>query len=771
MHRTIGYVSKRLLLIRPGEGRKVFLTFLYFFLAITAYYVIKPVSRALVLDDLGHKMVPYIDLVCAIVMGPIVTLFAKSVDRFSKQRLVAFSFWLVTAVMLVFWKLLEWKQGWTAAAFYVWVSIFSVLVVTLFWLVANDLYRPRDAKRLFGLIGSGGILGGIVGSSIAAFGAKSLGTERLLLLSAFLLVLCWLTVEQLWAVTATDRLDAHGASHEKAKPKEDFMSRSGGFLRMVAQSRYFFLLVALVGLNKLISTLTYYQLNPFIEQHFMDVDAKTAFTGAFFGAINICAFIVQFVCTSWLLRRVGLRTVLMVLPAGLLLGTGALLAFPLFWIAAATELYDHSLNYSLHNTAKELLYLPIDRSIRYKVKPFIDMVVFRFGKGIAAVVGIVLLDKLGMPARFLGFLTVPLVCLWLWIAWRMSREYTLTIRTLLQARAIARREREHQVMGGHFAEDDVLGDVLGVLTAPPPSQRKFSFLRALLPRRAPTHAGHELLDRLMQYEQPGSCASFAFETEEQVVEIKALIQDTSKEMGHRRHAIRSLARRADQITTDYLSGLLVVEEEAMLRYEVTRELVKLRVAHKDLQMPIAQIRRQIDREGDNYKRTQQVLHIYRKHHPNAPENDPVIGLLRVLAEESVQQIFRLLMLVYRPDDIHLVYEQLQATDAHLRADALELLDNLVDPTMRRRLLPILDEDAFLDSLAAQDDSNEPRVPYGVLQEAIWDHNSWLSVTTLCAIGRMRMTGFRHELEKASSHHTVPVVAFAAKTVLDSCESP
>ena len=70
MHRTFGYLSKRFVQVRPGEGAKVGLTFAYFFLVITAYYVVKPVSRSLVLDDLGSRIVPYVDLLSAILMGP-----------------------------------------------------------------------------------------------------------------------------------------------------------------------------------------------------------------------------------------------------------------------------------------------------------------------------------------------------------------------------------------------------------------------------------------------------------------------------------------------------------------------------------------------------------------------------------------------------------------------------------------------------------------------------------------------------------------------------
>ena len=215
MHRTIGFISKRFVQIRPGEERKVFLTFAYFFLIITSYYLIKPVSRSLVLGELGSKMVPYVDLVCAILMGPFVTLFARFVDRMPKPRLVSVSFGAVIGILLLFWGLLASPRPALAGLFYVWVSIFSVLVVTLFWLVANDLFRPQEAKRLFGFIGSGGILGGIVGSSLAAVGAQLIGTQHLLLLSAALLGACWLVVRQLW-VFAPDRTDEGPASLRRA---------------------------------------------------------------------------------------------------------------------------------------------------------------------------------------------------------------------------------------------------------------------------------------------------------------------------------------------------------------------------------------------------------------------------------------------------------------------------------------------------------------------------------------------------------------------------
>jgi AAA family ATP:ADP antiporter len=832
MHRAIGYLSKRFVQIRPGEGRKVLLTFLYFFLIITAYYVIKPVSRSLVLGELGSRLVPYVDLVCAILMGPLVTLFATLVDRIPKPRLVSYSFWAVIGVLMVFWRLLHWPVPWVAGVFYVWVAVFSVLVVTLFWLVANDLYRAREAKRLFGFIGSGGILGGIVGSSIAAVGAQIVGTDHLLLLSAGVLVCCWVVVQQLWmfapgrlreeispghgggapggARSATEETPPHCGGDGEARggppparrgpprPEEispghgggvarsateggpprpeghpahrparrdTFLADIRGFARLLTQSRYLLLLVAIVALNKIVATLVYYQLNPFIETTFPDQDAKTTFTGMFFGGMNIAAFMIQFFLTSWILRRLGMLVALLVLPVTVLTGAAGLLVLPVFWLAATTELFDGSLNYSLQQTTKEVLYLPIDRSIRYKVKPFIDMVVFRFGKGGAAILGIVLLDVLHISPYFLSYVTVPLLITWLVVAVWLHRDYVSTIRTMLQARAASRRSSARPAKPVDLPPET--GEPFGSLTDGQPSVRKLELVDRLVGEGgaggAPSPLAQELLQDLTDYEL--RCADPA-ELERDPRWLRAVITDPSNSMATRRQAVLLLSRFTDPRTLDYLFAIVMLEGDALLRQEAVRALVRLRLRGVPMEQSPKVIQRLIGNEVAEYQRVAQVEAVYRHHHPRGLiEGDPAIGLFQALREESVEQIFRLLMLIYRPEDIHLIYEQLRASDGHLRTDAIELLDNLVDPPMRATLMPILDEDPFL-ALGGEGAAiaQESAAAYRILQEAIWNHNCWLSVTTLCAVGRLRLTSMRQELERASRHRA-PLISTAAKVAL------
>lgn len=682
MHRTIGYLSRRFTQIRPGEERKVLLTFSFFFLVITAYYVIKPASRSLILGELGSRMVPYADLICAFLMGPIVTLFARLVDRMPKTRLVSVSFWAVIGVLLIFWKLLDWPVPWIAGAFYIWVAIFSVLVVTLFWLVANDIYRPREAKRLFGFIGAGGILGGMVGSSIAAMGAQIIGTTNLLLASAVLLGLAWLIVQQLWG-GAPERYATDGET--LAAPHRDtFLSDVKGFLRLLTRLRYFVLLMVLVGVNKIIATLIYYQLNPFIERTFTTADAKTTFIGLFFGTMNGISFVVQCFLTSWILRRFGILTALLVLPMGLLAGAGALLIWPLLWVAAVTELYDGSLNYSLQQTTKEVLYLPIDRAIRYKVKPFIDMVVFRFGKGIAAILGIVLLDGLGFPPQFLSYIVLPLVVGWLFVAVWLRRDYVTMIRVVVQARASKMKPAE---VSRPALSDDALG------------MRKLSLVEEFVGLS-------------------GASVPYARE----------LLQEAKAYQAKPDGTMAQLAQKADQRA----------------------------------------IRRQIAQEVATYQQLLRVAAAYRHYQREQGKGPDAIGsLLRVLAEESVERTFQLLTLLYRPEDIQLVYAQMREPDIHVRADAVELLDNLIDPELRGVLFPMLDEDRFLAAFEAPSERIHEPDAQQALQQAIWDRDAWLGVATLCVVGQLRLASLREDVEKAV-HHPAPLVATAARMALHLC---
>ncbi len=758
MHRAIGFVSKRLVQIRPGEGGNVLLTFLYFFLLLTAYYLIKPVARSLALSTLGFRTVPGLDIISALAIGPLLALFARLAGRVPPRAVSRSSFLGILAMLLGFWRALAQPAPLSAGAFYVWVSLVSVVMIAVFWLLANALYRPQEMTRLFSFIGSGGILGGLAGSAVAAVGAQFLGSRQLLLLSSAALILCWGIAEELWSRAAAPA----PRSAPPAPARQLVSSGAGQTLRLISCSRYLVLLLIVVVLNKLVSTLVTYQFNPFIERAFSTLDARTTFLGLFLGGMNVASFLVQFFWTSWVLRRWGLTAALMALPLGVLMGTAGLLFLPAFGLAALTELYDGSMNYSLQQTTKEALFLPIDRSIREQVKPFIDLGAFRIGKGLAAVLGLAVLGVAGASPATLSFLIVPLMMAWLIAAIWLRREYGATIRTMLQARARALRPRADEP---EVAREPSEPEPFGALTDSQLSRRKLALVGRLLgASAAASPAGRELLEGLAAYDVR---LAGALEVDGQLPRLRAIVSDATEPMARRRRALRSLVRTDEQEVVDVLAGMMVAEPDAVLRQEAVIGLVKLRLRGGRLEFPLPAIRRQAAREVANYQRIRQLAAVCRRHQagPSGAE-EPVESLLKVLLEESVEQIFRYLMLLYHPDDIHLVYEQLQAPEPYLRWDAIAMLDTLVDPAMRAALAPVLDEEQFLAGAAEDHEvARDPLLAARLLQAAIWDQHCWLNVAALCAVGRMRLPALQPELERAS-RDAAPLVSAAAKVALE-----
>ena len=175
--------------LRDGEGATALLMFTYSFLAMTAYNAVKPITRSAFIRDLGADNLPYVLLGSGLIIGVIMTGYAWLMKRLPRQ----WGLPIVQVVMVVllgaFWVLFQTGQAWVSIPFYVWGQILGLLLISQFWTLANILYDPRQAKRLFGFIGGGAPLGGMAGSAVAV-NAAAIGTTNLLLLSAGVLVVC-----------------------------------------------------------------------------------------------------------------------------------------------------------------------------------------------------------------------------------------------------------------------------------------------------------------------------------------------------------------------------------------------------------------------------------------------------------------------------------------------------------------------------------------------------------------------------------------------------
>jgi len=175
----------------------------------------------------------------------------------------------------------------------------------------------------------------------------------------------------------------------------------------------------LVVAAKAVSTVIDYQFNHLVELWTSTTEARTALFGVFYTGLNLVSLILQLALTRRLFERWGVHRTLTMLPLGLAIGLVGLLLVPGLAVAAVVALYDRSLNYSVGQAGREVLYVSVPREVRYQVKPLIDAAAFRLAQGGAGVALLLAQDIGHLPAQAYSLLALPLLGMWLWAIGRL----------------------------------------------------------------------------------------------------------------------------------------------------------------------------------------------------------------------------------------------------------------------------------------------------------------------------------------------------------------
>ncbi|MBW3536089.1 MAG: hypothetical protein KY453_12900, partial [Gemmatimonadetes bacterium] len=296
--------------VRRDEWKPVALMLFYGFLAMTSYYVVKPARNAIFVDRVGSENLPYVYIITAIVVSLVMVGYSRWVSRIKHLTLLLGTFAFLASNLVLFrWLLLQ-ETFLVSGIFYVWGKLYPLLLVSQFYLVGNLLFTTRQAKRLFGPIGVGLIMGGIAGSSVAGWSTAALGTENLLLLAAGMLGVCAMLVLA---------LSPHMGRGEDAGSRRLVGKVSGDAIRLLFQSAHLRWIAIILMTTILVTTLIDWQFNTAVDMFIPGEDEKTEFFGRFFLALNIASVTIQLLFTSFVLRKWGVGVALLALPAGLLL--------------------------------------------------------------------------------------------------------------------------------------------------------------------------------------------------------------------------------------------------------------------------------------------------------------------------------------------------------------------------------------------------------------------------------------------------------------------
>ena len=421
--------------LREGEATTALLMFLYSFLCMTSYNIIKPITRSEFISSLGADNLPYVQFTAGVLIGFIMQGYTRVMRAIPRRQIIPVTQTGMAVLLVVFWFLFTTiGQDWIAVGFYVLGLILAVLLISQFWTLANDIYDPRQAKRLFGFIGGGSSLGGATGAALTAYLVETLGAKNMLLVSAAIMALC------VAIVMFVLRRERSAGTSDAASTGEEEGTGAGEAVQLLRSSKHLQVIAMVIAFAAIGAAIIEQQLNMAAAEAkgATNSDAIAAFLAQVTVYLSLIGFAIQVGLTSRIHRVLGIGFALLVLPFSL--GTTAVIMLMnrALWAPGLARVLDTSLRYTVDKTSREVLFLPLPAELKYRAKPFIDVTMDRFAKGIGALLILVLIKDwgLGFDWQQLSYASLAMVGLWILTAMAARKEYLRSFRRSIEQQVV-----------------------------------------------------------------------------------------------------------------------------------------------------------------------------------------------------------------------------------------------------------------------------------------------------------------------------------------------
>ena len=416
--------------VRPGEYLRTTCMTLYLMLVLFAYYILKPVSRAIFINKFDIDKLPWLYVLIAVVGGILAYFYTKMAVNSSLLRAVNFATVFAVAVLVGFWWLIQFNISWVVYAFNIWVSLFSIILVSQGWLIAANIFTSREAKRVYGILGVGSVIGAAFGGTFTANVVRLVGTTNLILACAGMVVLSYIPF---YFILRDQRRALSGA--RAADNQEDFSFVE--ILGNLRRHRHLQVIMAIMIVTFTIDVMVEFQFNAMAKLAYHNKTDLTAFLGNFYGFwLNLITFVCQFFLTGFVISRFGVGGTLQIMPVSIALASIASLVAPGVVSTSAARLTEAATRYSFNKTGMELLYLPLPLALRNRTKAFVDVFVDRFARGLGGIILVVLTSVLALPVKFVAVVVMVLSIAWILLSVYAKKEYINTVRNRLDSRRL-----------------------------------------------------------------------------------------------------------------------------------------------------------------------------------------------------------------------------------------------------------------------------------------------------------------------------------------------
>jgi AAA family ATP:ADP antiporter len=415
--------------IRPGERRNTFAAFAALLAITTGHTLLETARDAFVLAKMPASRLPWMYLV---IVAIALLLSQIKAARADSKLGVAGSLVVAAVITTVFWTLL---LGGTPTptvlyALYVWTGLFGSWAMVQVWTLLGRVHTMTQAKRLYGFIGAGAVLGGVVGAVLARLSISLMSPRSAVLLAAGIFVLAALPC---LVIALPPETRANAKKPRRGEDGETPRRPMSATVGLLWENTFARRVLGIVLVSTITVTIADYLFKSQVAAEIHDTRLLGKYLSTFYAITNALALVAQLFIAPWVFRRAGVQRALFFFPASMLVAAAGVLASGGLLVASVVlKSLDGALRYSLHKTSTELLLVPVPDVIRERIKPVVDLVGSRGGQALASV-GILALVALGAAVPLtLGAIVLGLAVLWIALVVAIRASYLDVFRETLK---------------------------------------------------------------------------------------------------------------------------------------------------------------------------------------------------------------------------------------------------------------------------------------------------------------------------------------------------
>jgi len=412
---------KKLFNIKPGEGLPTLILFIYFFAFVALGITGSAARDAYFLNMVDRDYLPLMFLAVAIVL----TLAVAIYNRLSKNRDLIHTTTvssLVFALSLVF--IQNNLKGWVIPFLYVWVEVIILIIITQFWILAADVFNPRQAKRLFSILGAGGALASIIIGSSIKYYVSLFGSENLLFVTIGFLGVVILMANLIRPYRNINEL-------KNLSTKKDEKQQSDKLFTPYIKS-----LAIIIGLAAIASVIIDYQFKMIAVAAFPNQDDLVNFFGKYYAITGIARIIIDLYITSRVLSRFGILIAILILPISLMIGSLGFLLSPILATVFLSKFSDQVFKFTLHNASIQLFWIPVKNTIKTKLKPIIEGSIRASLQGLSGVVIFIVVTIFNIPIHYLSLSIVLIAIYWINKSFPLKKLYVDALQSAIEKRQL-----------------------------------------------------------------------------------------------------------------------------------------------------------------------------------------------------------------------------------------------------------------------------------------------------------------------------------------------